>query len=67
MSSGLRKFVSEEFCNVQKLFSLYGSFCHFAIVVIQKDVMMIKEEAYEDFIFSRLISYKFNDFKTVVL
>ena len=34
------------------------------IVVLQKDVMMIKEDASEDVIFSRLTPYKFNGFKT---
>ena len=68
MSSGLRQFVSEEFCEVSILFSFCGSFCcHFVIVVLQKYVMMIKGDANEDFIFSLLISYKFNGFKTVVL
>ena len=66
ISSGLRQFVSEEFCEVWILFSFCGSFCcHFVIVVLQKGFMMIKGEANEDFKFSRLISYKFNDFKTV--
>ena len=58
MSSGLRQFYSEEFCEVQILFSFCGSFCcHFVIVVLQKDVMMIKGDANEVVIFSRLISY----------
>ena len=39
---------------------------HFVIVVLQKDVMMIKGDANQDVIFSWLISYKFNGFKTVV-
>ena len=65
MSSRLRQFVSEEFCEVWIIFSFYGSFCcHF--VVLQKEVMMIKGDANEDFIFLQLISYKFNGFKTVV-
>ena len=68
MSSGLRQFVSEEFCEVWILFSFCGSFCcHFVIVVLQKNFMMIKGNANEDVIFSQLISYKFNGFKTVVL
>ena len=65
MSSGLRQFVSEEFCDVWILFSFCGSFCfHFVIVVLQKEVIMIKEDGNEDVIFSWLISYKFNGFKT---
>ena len=67
MSSVLRQFVSEEFCEVKILFSFCGSFCcHFVIVVLQKDVIMIKGDASEDVIFSRLTPYKFNGFKTVV-
>ena len=67
MSSGLRQFVSEAFCEVQILFSFCGPFCcHFVIVVLQKDVMAVKGDANEDVIFSRLISYKFNGFETVV-
>ena len=67
MSSGLRQFVSEEFCGVHILFSFSGSFCcHFVIVLLQKDVTMIQGGAIEDVIFSRLMSYIFNCFKTVV-
>ena len=67
MSSGLIQFVSEEFCEVQLLFSFCGSFCcHFVIVVSQKDVMMIIGDANEYVIISRLIFYKFKGFKTVV-
>ena len=40
--------------------------CHFVIIVFQKDVMMIIGDANEDVILTRLISYKFNGFKTVV-
>ena len=37
MSSGLRQFVSEEFCEVWIHFSFCGSFCcHFVKVVLQK-------------------------------
>ena len=44
-----------------------GSFsCHFVIVVLQEDVMMVEGDADADVILSRLISYKFNGFKTVV-
>ena len=65
MSSRLRQFVSEEFCEVYILFSFSGSFCClFVIIVLQKDVMMVKGDANEDVMFSRLISYKFNGFKT---
>ena len=65
MSSGLRPIVSEEFCEVKILFSFCGSFCwHFVIVVLQKDVLVVKRGVNEDAIFSRLISYKFNGFKT---
>ena len=43
MSSGLRQFVSEEFCEVEIIFSFCGSFyCHFVMVVLQKDVMVVK-------------------------
>ena len=67
MSSGLRQFVSEEFCEVKILFCFCGSFFfHFVIIVLQKDVVIIKRDANDDVIFSRLISYKFNGFKTVV-
>ena len=67
MSSGLRQFVSEEICEVQILFSFCGSLCcHFVMEVLQKDVMMIKGDANEDNIFSRIISFKFNGFKSVV-
>ena len=67
MSSGLRQFVSEVFCEVKILFSFCGNFCsHFVIVFLQKDVMMIEVDASEDVSFSRLISYKLNGFKTVV-
>ena len=67
MSSGLGQFVSEKFCEVLILFSFCGSFCcQFVIVVFQKDGMMIKGDANEDVIFSRLISYKCNGFKSVV-
>ena len=67
MSSGLRQFVSEDFCEVQIFFSFCGSFCfHLVIVVLEKDIIMIKRDANEDVIFSLLISYKFNGFKTVV-
>ena len=60
MSSGLRQFVLEEFCEVQILFSLCGSFCcHFVIVVLQEDVMMVERDAIEDILFSQLMSYKF--------
>ena len=66
MSSVLRQFVSEEFSEVWILFSFCGSFCyHFVIVVLQKDVMMIRRDANEDVILY-VISYKFNDCKTVV-
>ena len=66
MSSGLRQFVSEEFCEVWILFSFCGSFCsHFVIIVLQKDAMMIRGDANENFIL-HVISYKFNGFKTVV-
>ena len=34
------------------------------IVVLQKDIVMVKGDANEGVIFSRLISYKFNGFKT---
>ena len=58
MSSGLTQFVSEEFREVLILLSFCGSFCcHFVMVVLQKDVMLIKIDANEDVIFSRLISY----------
>ena len=57
MSSGLRQIVSEEFCEVLKLFSFCGSFCcHFVIVVLQKYAMMVKGDANEDVMFSRIIS-----------
>ena len=59
MSSGIRQFVSEESCE--------ESFCcHFVIVVLQKDVMVVKGDANEDVIFWRLISYNFNGFKTAI-
>ena len=49
MSSGLRKFVSEEFREGWILFSFCGSFCcQFVIVVLQKEVMMVKRDANED-------------------
>ena len=41
---------------------LFWSFCDSRFT---KDVMMIKGDKNEEFIFSRLISYKFNGFKTV--
>ena len=50
MSSGLRQILSEKFCEVKILFSFCG---HFVIVVLQKDVMMIKGDAIRDVIFSR--------------
>ena len=40
--------------------------CHFVIVVLQKDVKISKGDATKDVIFSRLLSHKFNGFKTVV-
>ena len=59
MSSGLRQFVSEEFCEIKIIFSFCGSFCcHSVIVVLQKDDMMTKRDANEDVIFSRLLSHK---------
>ena len=39
--------------------------CHFVIVVLQKDVMLVKADA--NVTFSRLISHKFNGFNAVVL
>ena len=50
-----------------RYFSVFAVLCcHFVVVVLQKDVMMIKGDENEDVMFSRLISYKFNGFKTVV-
>ena len=67
MSSVLIQFLSEEFFEVWILFSFCGSSCcQFVIVVLQKDVMMIKGDANEDVILSQLISYKFNGFRIVV-
>ena len=67
MSSELRQFVSDEFCEVYLLISFCGSFCcHFCDSRFTKNVMMIEGDANEDVIFSRLISYKFNGFQTVV-
>ena len=66
MSSGLRQLVSEEICEVKILFSFRGSFCCHFVIVLQKDFVMIKRDANEDVIFSRLLSYKFNGFRTVV-
>ena len=44
ISSGLRQFVSEEFCEVWIIFSFSGSFCcHLVIVVLQQDDMMVKK------------------------
>ena len=49
MSSGLGQFVSEEFCEVQILFSFCGSSCcHFVVVVLQKVVMMAYRDSNED-------------------
>ena len=46
MSSELRQFVSHEFCEIQILFNICGSFCcHFEIVVLKKDFMMFKTDA----------------------
>ena len=68
MSSGLRQFVSEEISEVSILFSYCDSFCcHFVIVALQKDVMMVEGDLTEDVMFSRLKSYKFNGFKTVFI
>ena len=65
MSSGLRQFVSEEISEVSIFFSYCDSFCcHFVLVALQKDVMMVEGELNEDVMFSRLTSYKFNGFKT---
>ena len=67
MSAGLRQFSSEEICEVYRLFSFSGSFFrHFVIVVLQKDVRMIKGDANEAVILSLLISFNFNGLKTVV-
>ena len=67
MSAWLRQFVSEDISEVQILFSFYVSyFRHFVIIVLQKDVIMIKGDTNADDMFSRLISYNSNGFKTVV-
>ena len=68
MSSGLRQFVSEEFCEILIVFRFCdGSFCcDLVIVVLKKDVMMVKGDKNEDVILSWLISYIFNGFKTVI-
>ena len=66
MSSGLRQFVSEEICEVKILFSFCGSFCCHFVIVLRKNFMMIKGDAIEDVIFSQLLSYKYNGFRTVV-
>ena len=51
-----------------RYFSVFVVFCcRFVTVVLQKDVTMIIKDANEDVIFSWLLSYKFNGFKTVVL